>query len=419
MNVSDMLLNYAIESGVIEDPVVAEDGLIEQDASELLDAKVDEICRASELVESLEALADRYSQIPVSDVSFESYQFTLGHILTVSGIDIPTSVVCPSFESAEKSEGKSFKEKAKGTIAAIIKWIKEQFGKLRDFVLRRKKATETKEKEAEATQKKAEAAVVMLQHKPRKGYAPAQHEGDEKASGKHGNQNGERATMPKHDVDADGKAINRDREEAIRKDRAESSGNLKFELPVLKLPKWMVEDGRFSKSKIEAFLKAARDEQLVNLIEGKFPDGSLLKTVKDWKKDRGDMQRWLRIDHSAVVRDTLGKATPGVGTVDCHSYHLGEIGTALTRLSLARKDAYAWADVLRKFMTSSERDAIRDAQRVEKGARNFDTRIISEELKMFKIRTRLAENAYTFTFGAHRALADALVKAGLDKPKSA
>ena len=257
MNLSDTLMQYAIESGEIDpdlsDLLDTEDGTADEETAELVEAKADEIMRANDLVESLEAVADRYSQIPVSDISFENYQFTIGQLLAVSGLDIPVSVIAPSFESAEKTEGQSFKDKAKGAIAAIIKWIREKFQALVNFIKRRKPA---QDKKAEEEGKKAEEAcaaakkdgvveIQSLAHKPRQGYAPGQHEGDEKPSPKHGDQNGERASMPKHAVDADGKATG--------KAKIVGTGSIRKLSRPIELPVWLVTGGKLDLTRLKGF----------------------------------------------------------------------------------------------------------------------------------------------------------------------
>jgi len=402
MNVSDMLLNYAIESGVIEDPVVAEDGLIEQDASELLDAKVDEICRASDLVESLEALTDRYSQIPVSDISFENYQFTLGHILAVSGIDIPTSVICPSLESAEKSEGQSFKDKAKGAIAAIIKWIKEKFAALRDFILRRKKTTDAKADKAKADAKETKEVILQLKHNPRKGYAPGQHAGDEKGSGKHGSDNSANKQNDHLAKDANGKIIG---ESDVKRN---SHGGLGAE--PIKLPSYMVDgDGKLDVAKFSHAMAAlTKSGPLFNYLKGDMPDGSDL-LGSGYANDIGKVRAALEVSVNKLIDDALG----GRGHVTCNNWKPEELVAVNQQLADA-------ADLMRK-LSNKISDEILVTERnlgnaVKVSAGHADLTKIRElavtELKLFKKRQGLAD-------GCLNAIVDGLSKVSAGARKAA
>lgn len=382
MELKDLLQQYAIESGEIpESPVVDENGLIEQDAHDLLDAKIDEIVRANDLVDSLEALADRYSSIPVSDVSFESYQFTLGHVLAVSGIEIPTSVFVPSFESAEKSEGKSFKEKAKGAIDAIIKWIKEKFAALRDFLLRRKKSTDDKVNKAKADAKEANAAILQLKHNPRKGYATGQ-QGDEKASGKHGSDNSANKQNDHLAKDAKGKTVG---EGDVKRN---SHGGLGAE--PIKLPSFMVNgDGKLDMAKFSHVLaRMTKSGPLYNFLAGDMPDGSHLMG-KGYANDLDKVKAALAVSVNKLLDDAL---ETGRGHVTCDDWKPEELAAAAIQLADN-------ADLMRKMSEKITQDilvternlstAVANSQNGEASAAFRELTVA--ELKWFKKRQGLAE----------------------------
>lgn len=244
MKLDDTLLDYAIESGEVA-PVPEYTPTIDldeqyEDVSELIEARGEEIKRGVVLAESLEALADRYSQFAPTELTMESYQFTLGHILKASGLDIPVSLVSPSFEAAE-ADKKSIGEKAKGVIEQILKWIKEKlanlgkmFARLLEKVgLRKKKAEDdTAAAEKRASEHKAAGINVLGQEKH---TAPA-------------------------DKDSKPKSV-----------------------AVKPAPGWMIEGGKFSAAKVRGVLASMNTPEMRKLLQG-----DVGKTDDELKKHLAD-----------------------------------------------------------------------------------------------------------------------------------
>lgn len=127
---ASLLLSLSVESGEVEAPYVESPSIIVEpdafdDHSAVLDAQLQEAGQGLALIESLEALADRYSAFPITQESMENYAFSVHQVLRVSGIDIPVGMVAASFEDADKSKD-TIGAKVKGVVMAIIKWIQER-----------------------------------------------------------------------------------------------------------------------------------------------------------------------------------------------------------------------------------------------------------------------------------------------------
>lgn len=128
MNPSELLLQYAIESGELQvDPIVDVDPYAEVNYS--FESRIGEIDRAFALCDSLESLATRYELAEISKLSIENYQFDIQMVLNAAGVSIPSTVVAASFEAAEKDKT-TIREKAKAAINAILKWVSEMWKKL-------------------------------------------------------------------------------------------------------------------------------------------------------------------------------------------------------------------------------------------------------------------------------------------------
>lgn len=171
-NVSNRLLRYAIESAAVAGADQLEAPVEPELAEELNDelayadkARSEEISRGIALCESLEALADRYGEMEVSVESMDNYQFAVQQVLNASGVQVPASIICASFESAEKDKT-SVKEKAKAAIAKIVKWIMEMWNKFISMFTGKTKANKDR---AEETQKKAETALLICNDAVKRG----------------------------------------------------------------------------------------------------------------------------------------------------------------------------------------------------------------------------------------------------------
>lgn len=137
MKVQDLLKQYAVESGEIPaseiiTPEIHDDLDGDGDAAELLVVNSENLDKANNLVESLESLAKHYGEREITTESLENYRLAIGHVLNASGIQIPLSVTVPSFEDASEDKT-SIGKKIGGVVTAIIKWIKDQIVKLKNL----------------------------------------------------------------------------------------------------------------------------------------------------------------------------------------------------------------------------------------------------------------------------------------------
>jgi hypothetical protein len=159
------LFDYAVEAGEIDRPLILTGehlGDPEQefdDVVELVGNNNDEVNRACALAESLESMYVRFEKAEFTVESMESYTFTLSQLIKVSGLDIPVSVAVPSFEEAEKDK-KSIGDKIKGTIDAILKWIRERLAALGKLLNRFLSAVGLRAKKADEDTKAAAASAA-------------------------------------------------------------------------------------------------------------------------------------------------------------------------------------------------------------------------------------------------------------------
>lgn len=236
MQLDDFLKQYGVESGQIvpDDAQWTEEAAqaaAEGDLDELIIAKADEIDRSVNLVEALEVMAERAENEEVTEAAMESYRFNLACLFKASGIDVPVSLVAPSFEAAD-GDKKSFKEKASGAIQAVIKWIREKVKALFSLFTRSGEKTKAAKAKAEADTAKAQAAA--------KAYAD---DGIKKLA-----SNG--LTAKYTPQKGDGVKV----------------------MSMKSLPAWMVSGDQIAWAQLDKFLAACNSKEVNDLMQGDIPN---------------------------------------------------------------------------------------------------------------------------------------------------
>jgi hypothetical protein len=135
MSLEKTLLAVAMESGEVPKPESFDlpprtDSEEIEDYMELVESNADEINRSFEVVSALESLAKKYEGQDVTESSMESYRADIGMVLAISGANIPTSVIVPSFEAASGNK-ETIGQKTKAVVEALIKWIKDRWEALK------------------------------------------------------------------------------------------------------------------------------------------------------------------------------------------------------------------------------------------------------------------------------------------------
>jgi len=163
LSLADALRNYAIESGEIDpDGLTTDVGFVDpvdelQQAQESFEAVQSSMERALGVMIAMEALSDHHCR-EISRPSMESYQLAVSSVLMAAGIDLPTGVIVPSFESAEGDPG-SVKDKIKKIGSKIIEWLREQFKKLKELGVKLLQKIGLLKKKVDDTVKKAKDDV--------------------------------------------------------------------------------------------------------------------------------------------------------------------------------------------------------------------------------------------------------------------
>lgn len=329
MELKDLLLNLAVESGEIALPAEVEPIDEGQYADAMIAKETDELTRAIALTESLEAIAKRYEDMPLTAESLESYRFTIGHILHVSGVDVPVDMVASSFEAAE--EKKSIGEKVKEVIKRILEWLAQKWDALLKFLRIRKGKVEKDTAEAKARTedvKKAASHIKALGYTP--GEAWAQGAGkrveDEKQSPKHGtHDSNDRKGMPKYPVDKEGKALN---------------------MPTYSLPAWLVKDGKVDFDKIRQVIGLGGKGTLFNVMDLRTPSGAVAnwsnaKDYSDFYKDFVEKDYTTKVwrEHFDVIQQPAGNASVYDIDVDAVSKIAAELSRSAESMAAFIRDS--------------------------------------------------------------------------------
>ena len=308
MNLSEMLLEYAIESGAIKQPQLMSDDELLMYSMECAEREIDS---GFALVDTLETMAEDQPE-EVTEESLESYQRQVGLVLRASGMKIPASVVVPSFESAEKSGDakKSLKDKAKSVVEAIIKWIKDRLKWLGELWQKAKAAMTGRKKKADAAAQKAKDDAKT-----------AKDEGvDEVVTP-------EAATTEEKDAQSE------------HKDEGKKRGNFTKVVPAAGLPSWLLTGEKLSLEKVRSLVKgtliatpgimerftkavvsdlafdaegmpdfAAIVERSVKAFKAAYP---LHPTTARWRASVGELEQAIQI-----LKDGIAEAVTAIDTLD-------------------------------------------------------------------------------------------------------
>lgn len=129
-----------------------------EDIQYTTEARFNDAIRALNFCESFEAITARYSAMDLSVESMADYHFTVGVLMDSTGVSAPLESFTVSLEAAE-ADKKSFGQKAKGVIEAVLKWLREMMGKLKDWLT---KSKVNASKNTEQIKKKADAAKETI-----------------------------------------------------------------------------------------------------------------------------------------------------------------------------------------------------------------------------------------------------------------
>lgn len=274
MSHEDLLLHYAIESGelpgAVVEPEVIEPQVLVEDSAELIESSFESVARGLRLIESLERLESRFCA-DVSEVSFEAYQVAVGAVLHASGVDIPTSVVCASFESAEKDADAS-KNKVAKVAKSIVAWVKQMIAKIIELVkgLKTRIMNWGKKRDQDVDKAKEDLKLLKSEGATYAGEKPKAKDGEEK-------EGGEKTSEKKN--------------------------------PTVKIPAPFVKDGKLDSAGLSSTLDTIKkmiDKVFdISLTASTFEHDALSKATKDLKEYLEEKRASVRVEAEVSVDDLV------------------------------------------------------------------------------------------------------------------
>jgi len=172
MDLKNLLMDLAIESGEVQLPETSDSVdtsalvMSDEDFQYATEARFGEVTRALAFCDSFEAITERYSNVELSTESVADYHFAVGVLMSSTGVKAPVAAFTVSLEAAE-ADKKSFGQKAKDVVAAVLKWIREMIVKLKAWLTRSKDNAGVK---TEAIKKKVDAAKETVKEVKALGY---------------------------------------------------------------------------------------------------------------------------------------------------------------------------------------------------------------------------------------------------------